>query len=62
MIAADSSVVIAALASYWLDSVVALLIAVVVGYHAARLMRRVLADLREKPRNRPNQGPTPYTK
>ena len=33
---------------YWLDSLVALLIALVVGYHAARLMRRVLADLREK--------------
>jgi cobalt-zinc-cadmium efflux system protein len=33
---------------YWLDSVVALLIALVVGYHAIRLMLRVPADLREK--------------
>jgi cobalt-zinc-cadmium efflux system protein len=33
---------------FWLDSVVALIIAVVIGYHAARLIRSVLADLREK--------------
>jgi cobalt-zinc-cadmium efflux system protein len=33
---------------YWLDSLVALGIAVVVGYHAIRLMRRVLDDLHEK--------------
>jgi cobalt-zinc-cadmium efflux system protein len=31
---------------YWLDSLVALVIAVVVGYHAIRLMARVLGDLR----------------
>jgi cobalt-zinc-cadmium efflux system protein len=31
---------------YWLDSLVALVIAVVVGYHAIRLMARVLGELR----------------
>jgi cobalt-zinc-cadmium efflux system protein len=33
---------------FWLDSVVALVIAIVVGYHAARLIRSVVADLYEK--------------
>ena len=33
---------------FWLDSVVALIIAVVVGYHAVRLIRSVLADLRQE--------------
>lgn len=33
---------------YWLDSAMALVIAVVVGYCAIKLIRRVLADLRAK--------------
>jgi cobalt-zinc-cadmium efflux system protein len=33
---------------FWLDSVVALIIALVIGYHAVRLIRIVLADLHEK--------------
>jgi cobalt-zinc-cadmium efflux system protein len=33
---------------FWLDSVVALIIALVVGYHAVRLIRSVLADLHEE--------------
>ena len=33
--------------NYWLDAAVALAIALVVAYHAIRLMRRLLADLRE---------------
>lgn len=33
---------------FWLDSVVALIIAVVVGYHAMRLIRSVVVDLRGK--------------
>jgi cobalt-zinc-cadmium efflux system protein len=32
---------------FWMDSVVALIIALVVGYHAVRLIRSVLADLHE---------------
>jgi cobalt-zinc-cadmium efflux system protein len=40
---------------YWLDSAVALVIAVVVGYHAIKLMRRVLAGLRA-PRELPAGG------
>ena len=34
----------------WLDPAVALVIAAVVGYHAIKLMRRVLVKLRESPR------------
>jgi cobalt-zinc-cadmium efflux system protein len=34
---------------FWMDSIVALIIALVVGYHAVRLIRRVLADLHEEP-------------
>jgi cobalt-zinc-cadmium efflux system protein len=48
-VAVSGAIILATNGSYWLDSLVALLIAVVVGYHAIRLMRRVLADLREKP-------------
>jgi Co/Zn/Cd efflux system component len=33
---------------YWLDPAVALLIAVIVGYHAARLVRRILTALRSR--------------
>jgi cobalt-zinc-cadmium efflux system protein len=33
---------------FWLDSIVALIIALVIGYHAVRLIRSVLADLYEK--------------
>jgi cobalt-zinc-cadmium efflux system protein len=40
---------------YWLDSAVALVIAVVVGYHAVKLLRRVLAELRA-PRELPAPG------
>jgi cobalt-zinc-cadmium efflux system protein len=47
-VAISGAVILATNGTYWLDSLVALLIAVVVGYHAIRLMRRVLADLREK--------------
>jgi len=39
---------------FWLDPLIALVIAVVVGYQAIKLMRRVLVDLREKS-GRPNQ-------
>ncbi len=47
-VAASGAVILLTHGLYWLDSLVALVIAVVVGYHAVRLMRRVLADLREK--------------
>jgi cobalt-zinc-cadmium efflux system protein len=47
-VAASGAVILLTHGLYWLDSLVALVIAVVVGYHAVRLMRRVLMDLREK--------------
>jgi cobalt-zinc-cadmium efflux system protein len=47
-VAISGAIILATKGTYWLDSLVALLIALVVGYHAVRLMRRVLADLREK--------------
>jgi cobalt-zinc-cadmium efflux system protein len=47
-VAVSGAVILLTHGLYWLDSLVALVIAVVVGYHAVRLMRRVLADLREK--------------
>jgi cobalt-zinc-cadmium efflux system protein len=48
-VAVSGAVILLTHGLYWLDSLVALLIAVVVGYHAVRLMRRVLVDLRQKP-------------
>jgi cobalt-zinc-cadmium efflux system protein len=47
-VAISGTVILATGGSYWMDSLVALLIALVVGYHALRLTRRVLLDLREK--------------
>lgn len=47
-VAISGAIILVTGGAYWLDSLVALLIALVVGYHAIRLIRRVLADLREK--------------
>lgn len=47
-VAVSGAVILLTHGLYWLDSLVALVIAVVVGYHAVRLIRRVLVDLREK--------------
>lgn len=47
-VAVSGAVILLSRGAYWLDSVVALLIALVVGYHAVRLMRRVFVDLRAK--------------
>jgi cobalt-zinc-cadmium efflux system protein len=48
-VAISGAVILATGATYWLDSLVALLIAVVVAYHAIRLMRRVRVELRRAP-------------
>ena len=45
-VAVSGTVILLTQGTYWLDSLVALVIALVVGYHAVRLMRRVLLDLR----------------
>jgi cobalt-zinc-cadmium efflux system protein len=47
-VAVSGAVILIAGGLFWLDSVVALIIAVVVGYHALRLIRTVLSDLREE--------------
>jgi cobalt-zinc-cadmium efflux system protein len=47
-VAVSGAVILITGATYWLDSLVALLIAVVVALHAIRLMRRVAANLSEK--------------
>jgi cobalt-zinc-cadmium efflux system protein len=48
-VAISATIILAVNGVYWLDSLVALLIALVVGYHAFRLTRRVLADLSKEP-------------
>jgi cobalt-zinc-cadmium efflux system protein len=45
-VAVSGAIILAAHGVYWLDAAVALAIAVVVGYHAVRLIREVLGDLR----------------
>jgi len=47
-VASSGAVILITGGTYWLDSLVALLIALVVGYHAVRLMRKVLSDIRQK--------------
>jgi cobalt-zinc-cadmium efflux system protein len=49
-VAISGAIILAAGGVYWLDAAVALAIAVVVGYHALRLIREVLVDLRGVPR------------
>lgn len=53
-VAISGAIILATNGTYWLDSLVALLIAIVVGYHALRLMRRAQINLRDK-RNPPSQ-------
>lgn len=50
-VAISGAIILAAHGAYWLDAAVALAIAVVIGYHAVRLIREVLGDLRTKARH-----------
>jgi cobalt-zinc-cadmium efflux system protein len=52
-VAVTGTVILIAHGVYGLDSLVALLIAIVVGYHALRLMRRALRELRAPPEGAP---------
>lgn len=45
-VAVSGAIILVAHGAYWLDAAVALAIAVVVGYHAVRLIREVSGDLR----------------
>jgi cobalt-zinc-cadmium efflux system protein len=47
-VAVSGAVILVTGELFWLDSVVALVIAVVIGYHAVRLLRSVLADLHKE--------------
>lgn len=49
-VAIGGAVILIAHGAYWLDAAVALMIAVVVGYHALRLIREVVGDLRRRSR------------
>lgn len=57
-VAISGAIILAAHGVYWLDSLVALSIAIIVAYHALRLVRRARADLRDKrgPGPRPANG------
>jgi len=46
-VALSATIILLSKGGYWLDSAVALAIALVVGYHAVRLIQRVRVDLRE---------------
>lgn len=46
-VAISGAIILATNGTYWLDSLVALLIAMVVAYHALRVMRRAQIDLRD---------------
>lgn len=45
-VAITGAIILLADGLYWLDSLIALAIALVVGYHAARLVRKAIAELR----------------
>jgi cobalt-zinc-cadmium efflux system protein len=45
-VALSGTVILATGGTYWLDSAVALAVALVVGYHAAKLLARALAGIR----------------
>jgi cobalt-zinc-cadmium efflux system protein len=47
-VAVSAALILMTNGNYWLDSAIALVIALVVGYHAIRLMHRVRVDLRER--------------
>jgi cobalt-zinc-cadmium efflux system protein len=47
-VAISGTIILATAGVYWLDSLVALVISIVVAYHALRLMRRAQIDLRGK--------------
>jgi cobalt-zinc-cadmium efflux system protein len=47
-VAISGAIILATHGAYWLDSLVAFLIALVVAYHALRLMRRTQIELRNQ--------------
>ena len=47
-VAISGAVILLTKGTYWLDSVVALVIGLVIAYHALKLLHRVVIDLRER--------------
>jgi cobalt-zinc-cadmium efflux system protein len=47
-VAISGAIILLTKGAYWLDSLIALVIALVIAYQAVKLLRRVFADLREK--------------
>jgi cobalt-zinc-cadmium efflux system protein len=55
-VAVSGGIILATHGLYWLDAAVALVIAVVVGYHALKLIREVVADLSGGTRREPGEA------
>jgi divalent metal cation (Fe/Co/Zn/Cd) transporter len=55
-VAVSGGIILATHGLYWLDAAVALVIAVVVGYHALKLIREVVADLSGRTRREPGEA------
>jgi cobalt-zinc-cadmium efflux system protein len=55
-VAVSGAIIILTSGTYWLDPAVACVIAVIVGYHAARLIKKVIAALRPSRRPDPEPG------
>lgn len=47
-VAVTGGIILAAKGFYWLDSMVALIIGLVIGYQAVKLLKDVIKELREK--------------
>ena len=58
-VAVSGAVILAAGGWYWLDPAVALVIAVIIGYHACKLARKITAVIRSSSPARPPGGTSP---
>lgn len=48
-VAVSGAIILLTKGTYWLDSLIALTVSLIIAYHAAKLIRKVLTDLRGKP-------------
>jgi Co/Zn/Cd efflux system component len=61
-VAVSGAVILAADGWYWLDPATALVIAVIVGYHAAKLIRKIALALASPPKGSARSGSQPVGK
>lgn len=61
-VAVSGAVILAAGGWYWLDPATALVIAVIVGYHAAKLIRKIALALASPPQGLPGAAAQPVSK